>query len=88
MSSFGGGGANAVRRAFRNLERATAMRKRRRRRKIPENERPVGPKLVRGRGLARRKSDPDAALRWIVYFLLAACALWWLARLCLAPLIL
>ncbi|MFQ5845897.1 MAG: hypothetical protein ACE5JG_13015 [Planctomycetota bacterium] len=41
------------------------------RRDRPRAGRPVGPKLVEGRGLARRRPDRTAPLRWTVYLLLA-----------------
>ena len=43
-----------------------------RKRKQPKRGRPVGPRLVRGRGLARRRFDWRRPLSLIVYLLLAA----------------
>ncbi len=63
-------------RTIRILKRATpyAKRSKRKRARTGLPERPVGPKLVRGRGLRRRRIDP---MRWVsvTVYLLIACAI-------------
>jgi hypothetical protein len=65
-----GGVLSRLRRIQRDLKWANRRRKRKRR-AIPEDERPCGPKLVRGRGLARRRTE-FWGLKALIYLLLAA----------------
>ena len=45
-----------------------------RRRYYRGSERPVGPKLVAGRGLNRRRADITAPFRWAIYLTLGLAA--------------
>ena len=47
--------------------------------------RPVGPKLVAGRGLARRRADITAPFRWAIYLTLGLAAWYALFKLILEP---
>jgi hypothetical protein len=74
--------------AYRRMKAASPLVTRRSLRKARrrKDERPAGPKLKRGRGIARRRRDILAPLRWVAYLLAAAAALllivrllgWWL----------
>jgi hypothetical protein len=74
----GGGGWYAINvaRRIKALERASpyASRKRRRKRSGEGPERPAGPRLIRGRGLHRRRPNYARWLRTIACMAVAAAA--------------
>ncbi len=65
---FGGVGGWAMR-IKRSADRIGPVRKKRR--WYRGSGRPVGPKLVAGRGLNRRRADITAPFRWAIYLTLA-----------------
>jgi len=74
LRMFGANPFSKTRRIHREAERINRRRPRPRRR-APVEYRPVGPKLVRGRGLARRRAgNPWPTL---IYVLLAASGTIW-----------
>jgi hypothetical protein len=65
-----GGVLGRFRRIQRDLKWAN-RRRRKSRRRIPDDEKPCGPKLVRGRGWARRRREAWG-LKVLIYLLLSA----------------
>ena len=76
---YGIGAIRAVNRAFRNIDRATRVRRRQRRKRIGP-ERPCGPKLVRGRGWKRRRKPQASVAKFLVYLCIAAGVFWLVAQ--------
>ncbi|MCZ6574294.1 MAG: hypothetical protein O7C98_14145 [Planctomycetota bacterium] len=67
-SNLGAGGAGWAANIRRSADRIGPAKRRRHR---GGSERPVGPKLVAGRGLNRRRADITAPFSWAIYLTLA-----------------
>ena len=78
-----GGVLSRFRRIQRDLKWAN-RRKKRKRRAIPDDERPCGPKLVRGRGWARRRRELWV-LKALIYLLTAAAGTFMLFKFIVVP---
>ena len=78
-----GYGGSSIGRRFRAIERATRGRSYHRRKRIPENGKPAGPKLVRGRGWRRRRKHTVSSVRFLAYVVFACAILWLLQKLVL-----
>ena len=61
-----------IQRRIREIERASPSLPKRKKKRRLGAERPCGPKLVRGRGLKRRRADLWAPVRAVAYLALAA----------------
>jgi hypothetical protein len=79
-------GIAKIQRAFRAIDRLTRVRSRRGRR-YPKRGRPVGPKLVVGRGLSRRRTDMSSILTTVFALALAAAIVLAVARFWLTPIL-
>ena len=78
-----GGAGGWAKRIKRAADRIGSVRKKRRHR--GGSGRPVGPKLVSGRGLSRRRADITAPFRWAIYLTLGLGAWYAMFKLLLEP---